>query len=158
MLVFIKKLSLSTLRWVPICQGFSHVSLFLNHFVLAKVATSSIRVKQTNERWLFLAKKKCIPICKGGGGGCQNPQTPSVLDHASSHIKYEDHWRDLENVPCTMHNQYSSFAEQWVLPVLVHSLHWPRMALYILTKMTIGTKKACRISKHYTCTIPIHST
>ena len=27
------------------CQGFSHFSGFLHHFVLAKLATSSIRVK-----------------------------------------------------------------------------------------------------------------
>ena len=31
MLVLIRKLSLSTLRWVPICQGFSHFSGFLHH-------------------------------------------------------------------------------------------------------------------------------
>ena len=43
-LVFIGKLSLSTLRKVPICQGFSHFSGFLHHFVLAKVTTSSTRV------------------------------------------------------------------------------------------------------------------
>ena len=28
------------------CQGFSHFSDFLHHFVLAKLATTSIRVKQ----------------------------------------------------------------------------------------------------------------
>ena len=44
MLVFIGKLSWSTLRWVPICQGFSQFSGFLHHFVLAKLATSSTRV------------------------------------------------------------------------------------------------------------------
>ena len=27
------------------CQGFSHFSFFLHHFVTAKLATSSIRVK-----------------------------------------------------------------------------------------------------------------
>ena len=43
-LVFIGKLSLSTLIWVPICQGFWHFSVFLHHFVMAKLATSSIRV------------------------------------------------------------------------------------------------------------------
>ena len=52
-LVFIRYLSLSTLRWVPICQGFSHFSSFLHHFVLATLATSSIRVKGT---WLFSTK------------------------------------------------------------------------------------------------------
>ena len=45
MLVFIGQLSLSSLRRVPICQGSSHFSAFLHHFVLAKLATTSIRVK-----------------------------------------------------------------------------------------------------------------
>ena len=45
MLVFIGKLSLSTLLLVPMCQGFSHSSGILYHFVLAKLATSSIWVK-----------------------------------------------------------------------------------------------------------------
>ena len=40
MLVFIGKLPLCNLRWVPMCQGFSHFSGFLLHFVLAKLATS----------------------------------------------------------------------------------------------------------------------
>ena len=45
MLVFIiKLLSLSSLRRVPICQGFSHFSGFLNYFAIAKLATSSMRV------------------------------------------------------------------------------------------------------------------
>ena len=35
MSVFIRKLSLSTLRWVPICQGLSHFSGFLHYFVFA---------------------------------------------------------------------------------------------------------------------------
>ena len=48
MLVFIRKLSLSTLRWVPICQGFSHFSGFSHHFVSAKLATTSIRVKESS--------------------------------------------------------------------------------------------------------------
>ena len=45
-LVFIGKLSLSTLRWIPICQGSSDFSGFLPHFVLAKLVPSSIRVNQ----------------------------------------------------------------------------------------------------------------
>ena len=41
-LVFIGKLSLRALRWVPICQGFGHFpGFFLHNFV---IATSSIRV------------------------------------------------------------------------------------------------------------------
>ena len=31
------------------CQGFSHVSAFLHHFVSAKLATSSIRVNVISE-------------------------------------------------------------------------------------------------------------
>ena len=46
MLVFIRKLSLSTLRWVPICHGFNHISGFFHHFVFA--SRSSIRVKQVH--------------------------------------------------------------------------------------------------------------
>ena len=45
MLVFIWKLSMSALRWVPICQGSSLSSGFLHLFVVFKVVTSSIRVK-----------------------------------------------------------------------------------------------------------------
>ena len=29
---------LSTLRWVPLCQGFSHFSGFLHHFVFVKIS------------------------------------------------------------------------------------------------------------------------
>ena len=46
MLVLIGKLSLSVLRGVPICQHFSHFSGLLHHFVLAKLASSSIRVRR----------------------------------------------------------------------------------------------------------------
>ena len=53
MLVFIERLSLSTLRWVPMCQSFNHFLGFLHHFVLAKLATSSIRVKAAMlQEWL----------------------------------------------------------------------------------------------------------
>ena len=45
MLVFIGKLALSTHRRVPIWQGFSQFSAFLHHFIMPKVAASSIRVK-----------------------------------------------------------------------------------------------------------------
>ena len=45
MFLFIRKLSMGTLRWVPLCQGFGHISAFLHHFVLDKLATSSKRAK-----------------------------------------------------------------------------------------------------------------
>ena len=51
MLVFLAWLSLSTLRWVPICQVFNNFSGFLDHFVLGKLATSSIRVKVPIKCW-----------------------------------------------------------------------------------------------------------
>ena len=44
MLVFIGKLSLKTLKCIPMCQGFNYFSGLLHHFVFAIVATSSIRV------------------------------------------------------------------------------------------------------------------
>ena len=48
MLVFIRYFSLSTLRWVPMFHVFSHfLKLFLHHFVLAKLTTSSIRVESS---------------------------------------------------------------------------------------------------------------
>ena len=45
MLVYIGKLLRSGLRCIPMCQGFGNFSGFLHHFVLAKLATSSISVK-----------------------------------------------------------------------------------------------------------------
>ena len=44
MLVFLRKLLMSSLRWVPICQGSSHFSGFLNNFE-RELATSIERVK-----------------------------------------------------------------------------------------------------------------
>ena len=66
-LVFIKKLSQSTLRWVLMCQGFNQFPAFLHHFVLAKFATSSRRVnlympiadkKSWQSWWYFINEKK----------------------------------------------------------------------------------------------------
>ena len=51
MLVFIRKLSQSTYRWVHMCQGFSHFSPFLYHFEMAKLATTSMRVKPYIVSW-----------------------------------------------------------------------------------------------------------
>ena len=51
------ELSLSALRWVLICKGFSHLLGFLHHFVLAKVATSSIRVSLVLGQEIVLALK-----------------------------------------------------------------------------------------------------
>ena len=45
MLVFNEKLMLSSIRWVHICQVSVIFQLFSHHFLLAKLATSSTRVK-----------------------------------------------------------------------------------------------------------------
>ena len=68
MLVFIRKLSLSTFKWVPIYQGFGHFSGFLHHFVLVKLVASSIRVK--NDNW--------VPLISGE---LPNKITPYGLPH-----------------------------------------------------------------------------
>ena len=49
MLVFIIKPSPSTFRWVPMCQGFSHIpGCFFASFCIGKIiATTSIRVELT---------------------------------------------------------------------------------------------------------------
>ena len=47
--VYVLKAYLSTLRWVPICQGLSHFQGVLHHFVLAKFAIGSILVKGISE-------------------------------------------------------------------------------------------------------------
>ena len=52
MCVFIRWLSLSTLRWVPLCQSFSHFSVFLHHVVLVNLATSNTRVEWWKVRFL----------------------------------------------------------------------------------------------------------
>ena len=52
MMVFIGELLLRALRWIHICQGFSHFSGFLHHFVLAKLATSSIKGWYGKQLWV----------------------------------------------------------------------------------------------------------
>ena len=54
MLVLIKKLLPSVLRWVPMFQGFSDFPRFLHHFALAKLATSSLRV---NSEWAKISSR-----------------------------------------------------------------------------------------------------
>ena len=65
MLVFIWKLSLSTLRWVPICQGFGDFSGFLHHFVLMELVTSSTRVNYcciTTPLWVWIQLVSCEKV------------------------------------------------------------------------------------------------
>ena len=45
MWVFIRKLSLNTIRWVPMCQGFSHFPAFCQYLIMTNLATSNIRLK-----------------------------------------------------------------------------------------------------------------
>ena len=52
--LFFKKNITKITRWVPFCQGFSHFSAFSYHFVLAKLATSSMRVNPSNTEATFI--------------------------------------------------------------------------------------------------------
>ena len=64
---------LSTLRWVPVCHGFSHFSGFLHHFVLAKYRWFSIILFMPcalEESSLSIGRAKVQGlrfICVGGG-------------------------------------------------------------------------------------------
>ena len=52
-------LSLSTLRRVPMYQGFSHFLGFLHHFVISKLAISSIQIRE----YFTEVKEKVINFC-----------------------------------------------------------------------------------------------
>ena len=65
MLVFIGKLSLSTLKWLPICKGFSHFKDFLHHFVCAKLATCSIRLRANFDNTKLYKKSKIETLAHG---------------------------------------------------------------------------------------------
>ena len=70
MLVFIRKLSLSSLIWVPICQSFSHFTGFLHYFVFLKLATSFISVNFMLERIYF---NTILEFADLGTGQLKNP-------------------------------------------------------------------------------------
>ena len=72
MLLLIGKLSLSTLRWVPVCQDFSHFSGFLHQYVLAQLA-SSIRVM----KGIHLARGEfsLVWFSSCSTGHCSGPST-----------------------------------------------------------------------------------
>ena len=100
MLVFIGKLSLSTLRRIPICQGFSHFSVFLLHFVLAKLATSSIRVK-------------CLPTAPHWVSGIYHWQYTVLKSPSLSCLAYLPIYLDLyskgwqvQPVRCQLHHLF----------------------------------------------------
>ena len=61
------------LRWIPMCQSFFHFSGFLHHFVLAKLAISSIRVKirLRNVLMSLLVPNSRDCICLVGITGCR---------------------------------------------------------------------------------------
>ena len=100
MLVFIGKRSLSSLRWVPMCQGFNSYSGFLHHFAMAKLATSSIWINvipsPLENKSSDVQLVECRPVVDnrwggarwaGGwmaGGGRMNTNThPSITTTAS---------------------------------------------------------------------------
>ena len=62
MWVFIGKLLLSTIRWVPICQGFSNLSVFCHYFMLTKFETSSIRVKNYTSRMIHPSNAEATSV------------------------------------------------------------------------------------------------
>ena len=67
MLVFIEKLSLSTIRWVPICQGFNHFSAFCHYVMLTKLATSIGRFNRSSRFQVLEAQlicQSCLVIVK----------------------------------------------------------------------------------------------
>ena len=70
------------------CQGFSHLKLFFASFVLAKLATSSIRVKRQihsyNDKNSFFVIKNCLFISKCNSEEFQ--YTIHVSDPSSSGI------------------------------------------------------------------------
>ena len=65
MLVLIGYLLLSTLIWVPICQGFNHFWGFLHDFVLHELATSSIGLRVIGMPWLLETHTTPFAINKG---------------------------------------------------------------------------------------------
>ena len=70
MLVFIGKLSLSALRWVAICPCFNNFLGFWHHFVLAKPATTSKRVK-VSKVWRCASWRSPVPANGGPSPGWQ---------------------------------------------------------------------------------------
>ena len=113
MLVSIRKLSLSTLRWVPICQSSCHFRSFLHHFVMAKLATSTIRVK-TNplptkrtpciERSLQLRPFRLYLECRW-----VNP--PNVKGTFVQSTKMQRFLKTIQTLSCW----YSLESSRWVL-------------------------------------------
>ena len=57
-LVFIEKLLLRAVRWVPICQGFDHFSAFCHHDLLTELLTSSKRVNKIKSVLLLYHVRK----------------------------------------------------------------------------------------------------
>ena len=96
MLVFTMKLFLRTPRWVPMCQGLSHFSEFLHHFVLAKLATCCC--------WLIIQYKMLQKKLK-------NDWNPGMLvliwEYLSIAIQWIQTWQGLDDFqkylrPCAL--------------------------------------------------------
>ena len=78
------------------CQGFSHFSVFLHHFILAKLATSSIRVRPSLEGW-------CRTLGRTLKQGVQNAQILYDLYFKEDYIAYASN----------NHNMYSLIVNKW---------------------------------------------
>ena len=65
------------------CQGFSHFSAFLHHFISAKLAESSIRLNRSNESgWLRINH-----YAAGGQFGYSSESTQKELSNEYQHDK-----------------------------------------------------------------------
>ena len=101
MLVFIWKLLLSsTIRWVPMCQGFSHFPAFCFHFMLTRLATSSKRVRVASSRvWMrrdFLyrvIKKKIKELIDSVW--VFRPQNSMRWPKPGTHAVYRGNWESV---------------------------------------------------------------
>ena len=96
-LVFIGYLLLSTLRFVPTCPGFSHFSVFLHHFVLATLATSSVSVYcdpvfyTRDDEWTLMKKNVVRPAVRyGAAGGIYNGGSRFYVGMGFANRRYAD--------------------------------------------------------------------
>ena len=105
LLVFIWKLSLSTVKWVPICQGFGNFQFFLHHFVLAKLTTSSIRVNPSNDEATFV----------------QSTRTQCVLKTIST----QSCWSPLDSSRVVLSDEYPYARISVIFQVFCIILYWP---------------------------------
>ena len=78
MLVFIGKLSLGSLRWLPICQGFSHFTGFPSFLFWPKLATSSTSVNAfTPDVWKLVSSLLIFLSLSSVCWGCRTHRQPA---------------------------------------------------------------------------------